>query len=430
MATDNKYDRQLRLWGADGQKLLSEAKIAVIGSSAVASESLKNLVLPGCGSFTIFDAATVHVSDCECNFFVSRSTLGKPRGEVVRDLLVEMNPDVTGNFENISTESLIFENIDMLKTFSFIIICNGTKSELLKLDEFSRMHNIPLIIANCNGLLGYIRLDCAEHTVLNSKKSCSHDLRVREPFPALVEFVDSIDMDSLSEMEYVHVPYVVVLIKFAKLWLDEHDSLPEKYSELKSFKEFMQNGCKRHYEDAANFMEAIENSTLIRKWNLPEPLETLLNDSKLKREPEVSDSDFWISAAALKVFFERKNTIPLSSQLPDMTSTSEMYAMLQRAYNQQAKNDLDEMNTIVSELCDKIGRKCVSEAFIEGFTRHCRGLAVLHYRSLNQELNSPILDMDDSMDMVAEQVNFTTLIFFSLWNIFCREIRRQCYGIV
>jgi len=47
MATDNKYDRQLRLWGSSGQKSLMEASILLVNASATGTETLKNLVLPG-----------------------------------------------------------------------------------------------------------------------------------------------------------------------------------------------------------------------------------------------------------------------------------------------------------------------------------------------------------------------------------------------
>lgn len=48
-AKDQKYDRQLRLWGANGQKALEDAHVCLInnGSGAVGVETLKNLVLPG-----------------------------------------------------------------------------------------------------------------------------------------------------------------------------------------------------------------------------------------------------------------------------------------------------------------------------------------------------------------------------------------------
>ena len=56
---DNKYDRQLRLWGAAGQKALAEAHVLLLGAGPAGTETLKNLVLPGVGRFTVVDDATV-----------------------------------------------------------------------------------------------------------------------------------------------------------------------------------------------------------------------------------------------------------------------------------------------------------------------------------------------------------------------------------
>ena len=59
MATDDKYDRQVRLWGGHGQKKLATSHIVMLGSSSAGSETLKNLVLPAVGKFTIVDDAKV-----------------------------------------------------------------------------------------------------------------------------------------------------------------------------------------------------------------------------------------------------------------------------------------------------------------------------------------------------------------------------------
>lgn len=93
MATNDKYDRQLRLWGPDGQRLLMKSNILLIHANAVGCETLKNLVLPGIKSFTILDDFCVDDGDLGCNFFVTPETKGKPRAEVAANLLNEMNPD-------------------------------------------------------------------------------------------------------------------------------------------------------------------------------------------------------------------------------------------------------------------------------------------------------------------------------------------------
>lgn len=68
-------------------------------SGVVGVETLKNLVLPGIGGFTIVDPATVTESDLGVNFFLEEESLGKSRAEETCRLLRELNPDVEGNFQ-------------------------------------------------------------------------------------------------------------------------------------------------------------------------------------------------------------------------------------------------------------------------------------------------------------------------------------------
>ena len=95
-AKEKKYDRQLRLWAASGQQALEDAHILLLnnGSGVVGIETLKNLVLPGVGTFTIVDEHTVEEEDLGVNFFLSEDSLGKPRGEQCRNYLQELNPEV------------------------------------------------------------------------------------------------------------------------------------------------------------------------------------------------------------------------------------------------------------------------------------------------------------------------------------------------
>jgi len=64
-----RYDRQLRLWGDHGQTSLERANICLVNASAIGTEILKSLVLPGLGNFTILDAGLITGEDVGCNFF-------------------------------------------------------------------------------------------------------------------------------------------------------------------------------------------------------------------------------------------------------------------------------------------------------------------------------------------------------------------------
>ena len=109
--SDRRYDRQLRLWAASGQRALEDAHVLLInaGSGAAGAEALKNLVLPGrldrwkayeltpgIGRFTIVDPAVVAEADVGVNFFVQADDVGRPRAEATAALLQQLNPAVHG----------------------------------------------------------------------------------------------------------------------------------------------------------------------------------------------------------------------------------------------------------------------------------------------------------------------------------------------
>ena len=98
-AKEKKYDRQLRLWAAAGQQALEEAHVLLLndGPGVVGIEALKNLVLPGVGSFTIVDDREVDLEDLGVNFFLSEEGLGKSRAEETCRYLRELNPEVQGH---------------------------------------------------------------------------------------------------------------------------------------------------------------------------------------------------------------------------------------------------------------------------------------------------------------------------------------------
>ncbi|CAN0340308.1 unnamed protein product [Ectocarpus fasciculatus] len=175
MATDNKYDRQLRLWGGSGQKALMEANILLVNASATGTETLKNLVLPGVGRFTILDAEEVRQFDQGSNFFVGPEHVGLPRAKVVTaELLCEMNPDVKGGYVQEDPDSLMNKD-GGLYMYHHITTVPLTHS----------WHAKRLYLKALRG-----------HCVVESKPEGNKpDLRISQPWPELLEYCQSIDFD-------------------------------------------------------------------------------------------------------------------------------------------------------------------------------------------------------------------------------------------
>ena len=108
---ERKYDRQLRLWAASGQQTLEQSRVLLVNSDGpidsentsvggvAGTETLKNLVLPGVGGFTIVDPAIVTETDLGVNFFLEESSLGKSRAQETCTYLKELNPDVDGDYK-------------------------------------------------------------------------------------------------------------------------------------------------------------------------------------------------------------------------------------------------------------------------------------------------------------------------------------------
>lgn len=52
-----------RLWGDHGQQALELSHVCLINATALGTEIIKSLVLPGIGSFTIIDSGKIREED-------------------------------------------------------------------------------------------------------------------------------------------------------------------------------------------------------------------------------------------------------------------------------------------------------------------------------------------------------------------------------
>lgn len=129
MDKTQKYDRQLRLWGAHGQEALESANVLLIGATSTGCETLKNLILPGIGSYTVVDDAKVSAGDAGNNFFIEKAHIGCSRAQVVAGLLNELNSDVNGAYiDQVFKIKLVGESIRSRKYDWTFLLGNCNRS--------------------------------------------------------------------------------------------------------------------------------------------------------------------------------------------------------------------------------------------------------------------------------------------------------------
>ncbi|MED6238689.1 NEDD8-activating enzyme E1 regulatory subunit [Ataeniobius toweri] len=161
---EQKYDRQLRLWGDHGQEALENAHVCLINATATGTEILKNLVLPGIGAFTIVDGHTVAGEDVGNNFFLSSNCIGKNRAQAATELLQELNSDVSGNFVEESPDKLLDNDPEFFHRFTIVIGVQLPESTCLRLGSVLWSASVPFLVCKTYGLIGYMRLVVQEHT--------------------------------------------------------------------------------------------------------------------------------------------------------------------------------------------------------------------------------------------------------------------------
>jgi NEDD8-activating enzyme E1 regulatory subunit len=142
-----------------------------------------------------------------------------PPPQVALDLLLEMNPDVKGEYRVASPLGLVKDEPAFFKQFNIVVATQLAGEDATALATLLQEQGVPLVLARSYGLLGYVRTVVAEHTVWEVKAFSSvEDLRIANPFPALRALSDSVDAGVADELEHGHVPYIVLLIKALDRW--------------------------------------------------------------------------------------------------------------------------------------------------------------------------------------------------------------------
>ncbi|KAL5217863.1 hypothetical protein ABZP36_018547 [Zizania latifolia] len=362
-----KYDRQLRIWGDQGQAALENASICLLTCGPTGSEALKNLVLGGIGSVTVVDGSKVELSDLGNNFLLDVGCLGQSRAKSICLFLKELNDAVKAKFIEESPVSLIDTNPSFFSQFTVVVATQLPEGSLLKLDGICRKANIVLVAARSYGLTGLVRVNLKEHNVIESKPDhFLDDLRLHNPWAELKEFAKSIDINDKDPVVHKHTPYIVML-------------------------DLIRNHMLNFDEE--NYKEAVESSYKVSVTpGISDEICQIIDDSSAKVNS--SSSDFWVLVVALKEFIanEGNGELPLEGTIPDMTSLTEYYVSLQKIYQAKAEFDCLAMEHHVKDILKRIGRDpdSISRTFIKAFCKNARKLRVCRYRSM-EEFSSPVL---------------------------------------
>ncbi|PGH17081.1 hypothetical protein AJ80_04954 [Polytolypa hystricis UAMH7299] len=402
---ERKYDRQLRLWAASGQQALESSRILLVNSdgpldsnnpavSGVAGvETLKNLVLPGVGGFTIVDPAVVTESDLGVNFFVEEESLGKSRAEETCKFLLELNPDVEGDFSSKPILDLL-QDASFLPRYKLIIVTAPIRRSTLRtICDTAQQLSIPVIYTHSVGFYAAFSLQLPSiFPIVETHPSpeSMQDLRLTNPWPELAALADQVkDLDALDDLQHGHVPYVLLLLHYLQKWRDEHEGrYPENYKEKSAFRDLVRQGARTNNPEGGeeNFDEAVAAVLKsVSPWSLSSGVRDIFNMDQCLNLNAAS-GNFWIIANAIKAFHAAHGVLPVPGSLPDMKAQSADYIRLQNIYKSKARRDLAEVvatvRTTENQLRGPLVVSPIAEKEIEIFCKNAAHVKVLQGRSI------------------------------------------------
>lgn len=146
----NQFSRTQLLIGEEAIQKLARSRVAVFGIGGVGGYVCEALVRSGVGAFDLVDDDKVCLTNLNRQIIATRKTVGKYKVEVMKERMLEINPDV-----DVRTYQCFFlpENADdfPFEEYDYIVDAVDTVTAKLEIIMRAKEKNVPVISAMGTG---------------------------------------------------------------------------------------------------------------------------------------------------------------------------------------------------------------------------------------------------------------------------------------
>ncbi len=148
----SKFERQLPIFGEDGQRRIMEAKIGVAGCGGLGVNVVTALAEAGAYRFILCDHDVPDVTNLNRQFIYNAEDM-RPKSVISAEWILALNPaaDVEAVYEPITED-----NGDMFAGCDVIVDCLDSFEARMTLDGHSHRLGIPLVHAGVSGFNGQL----------------------------------------------------------------------------------------------------------------------------------------------------------------------------------------------------------------------------------------------------------------------------------
>ena len=140
----NQFSRTELLLGKEALDKLAGSRVAVFGIGGVGGYVCEALVRSGVGEFDLIDDDKVCLTNLNRQIIATRKTIGKYKVEVMRDRILEINPDAKVNVHKCF---FLPENADEFpfEEYDYIVDAVDTVTAKISLVMAAKEKNVPII---------------------------------------------------------------------------------------------------------------------------------------------------------------------------------------------------------------------------------------------------------------------------------------------
>lgn len=144
----NQFSRTELLFGNEAMNKLQGSRVAVFGIGGVGSYTVEALARSGVGTIDIFDDDKVCLTNINRQLIATRKTVGKYKVEVMKERVLEINPQATVNVHQCFYSP---ENADEFDFSEYSYIVDAIDTVTAKLELIMRAKEAGVPIISCMG---------------------------------------------------------------------------------------------------------------------------------------------------------------------------------------------------------------------------------------------------------------------------------------
>ncbi|MGN0991810.1 MAG: ThiF family adenylyltransferase [Candidatus Ventricola sp.] len=143
---DDRFARTALIFGDEGMSRLRRARVAVFGVGGVGGHCVQALARAGVGAMDVFDDDVVSLTNINRQAVAMSSTIGRPKVEVIRDQILDINPEAVVTCHRMFYTPETADGVD-LSVYAYVVDAIDTVKAKVELICRANAAGVPIISA-------------------------------------------------------------------------------------------------------------------------------------------------------------------------------------------------------------------------------------------------------------------------------------------